>query len=105
MNEEPGSLDGSTAEEAESLPVDKADTMFVLGLDVDNQFLEVNSLRIKSRMSGSGTRDPEFMKDSACKPGTCQSDSPTISKGMSLPRGVLSLTLSLNKSPVLIVAS
>ena len=77
MNEEPGSFDGSTAEEAEPLPVESVDMVFISGLEVDNQFLVVSSLRIKSRMSGSGTRDPEFMNDSACKPGTCQCDCTT----------------------------
>lgn len=105
MKEEPGSFDGSTAEEVEPLPLEIADIMFMLDLEVDNQFLEVNSLRIRSRMRGSGTRDPEFMKDSACNPGICQFGCPRWPHGMSLPRGVLSLTLSLNKSPVLMEAN
>lgn len=88
MNEESGSCDGSTAQEGDRLRCEIADIMFVLSLEVDNQFLEVSSLKIKSRMSGSGTSDPDFMKDSACN-----------------PRRVLSLTLSRNKSPVLMEAN
>jgi hypothetical protein len=105
INEELGSFDGSIAEEAEPLSADNVDMVFVSGVEVDNQFLEVSSLRINSRMSGSGTRDPEFMNDSACMPGTCQCDCPIQKHGTILPRGVLSLTLSLNKSPVLMVAN
>lgn len=72
MNEESGSCDGSTAQEVDRLRCGIADIMFVLSLEVDNQFLEVSSLEIKSRMSGSGTSDPDFMKDSACNPSRRQ---------------------------------
>lgn len=69
MKDESGSLDGSAAEQAGTFSFEKTDTRGCCGLEVDNQFLEVSSLCIRSRMSGSGTSAPEFINDSACSPG------------------------------------
>lgn len=105
MKDVSGFLDGSTAGEIDPSSPGSAHFELLSGLKADNQFLEVNSFRIRSRMSGSGTRDPEVINDSTCSPDRVSLIVQGFKTGQFLPRGVLSLTLSLNKSPVLIEAN
>src|SRR4051812_10424711 len=68
MKEVLGSVEGLTAAETDPFPRPRAATMSSFDLDVDTHFRDLSSERMRLRISGSGTRPPSRIYESAFIP-------------------------------------